>query len=129
MKIILAVLGKVFGLATNSKWDNGIFSYGIKSYLEDSYLQKELGDSAGIKELVVAKMLVFKKICQALANVHQGELTCVIEFAKAKPLIAAKIAELHLEYSVNATIAKACITDEVLRAKVLSTLDQNVSLS
>lgn len=122
-KIQKRVLNKIYINAVKDKW-NSKFSilgnWGVKGYLSDRYLAKQLGVLANVKNIEIAKMLCFEAICLGAINSPSKNFACVKEFAKAYPALINKIATEHPEYFIDGSILRICVSDEVILSRLLN---------
>ncbi len=95
---------------------------GVKGYLEESYLKKEVGtgDSNQIK---MAKMLCFESINLGIMKSEEKPYGVVQEFTKNNLELVKEIAKEHPEFFVDGSIAEACIkampSDEAFQKHIL----------
>jgi len=97
---------------------------GVKGYLEESYLKKEVGtgDSNQIK---MAKMLCFESMNLGIMKSEKKPYAyeVVQEFTKNNPELVKEIAKEHPEFFVDGSIAEACIKamagDEAFQKHIL----------
>lgn len=111
-KIQKNVLNKIYISAAKDKW-NSKFSilgnWGVKGYLGDRYLAKQLGALANVKNIEIAKMLCFEAICLGAINSPSKNFACVKEFARAYPEVTNKITNEHPEYFIDGSILRAYV--------------------
>ncbi|WP_238375488.1 hypothetical protein [Rickettsia massiliae] len=119
-KIQKNVLNKIYINAAKDKW-NSKFSilgnWGVKGYLGDRYLAKQLGVLSDLKNIEIAKMLCFEAICLgAINNSSSKNFTCVKEFVRAYPELTNKITNEHPEYFIDGSILLTgmCVNDEAI---------------
>ncbi|WCR56516.1 hypothetical protein [Rickettsia asembonensis] len=121
-KIQKNVLNKIYISAAKDKW-NSKFSilgnWGVKGYLGDRYLAKQLRALANVKNIEIAKMLCFEAICLGAINSLSKNFACVKEFARAYPELTNKITNEHPEYFIDGSILQACINDKEILRKLL----------
>lgn len=126
-KIQKRVLNKISLNAAKDKWSKFsiLSNWGVKGYVDDKYLAKQLGAISNTKNIEIAKMLCFEAICLGAINSPNKNFTCVKEFAKAYPALINKIATEHPEYFIDGSILRACVNDEAILRKLLG--DNNLT--
>ncbi|HJD65912.1 MAG TPA: hypothetical protein LFV91_02350 [Rickettsia endosymbiont of Bembidion nr. Transversale] len=130
-KIQKKVLNKIYTNAAKGKWSTGKFfirflgNWGVKGYLCDKYLAKQLRDLSSAKNIETAKMLCFKAVCLGAINHPNKDFICAVEFTKAYPELTQKITTEHPEYFIDGSILRACINDEAILNKLLQPLNSN----
>ena len=121
-KIQKNVLNKIYISAAKDKW-NSKFSilgnWGVKGYLGDRYLAKQLRALANVKNIEIAKMLCFEAICLGAINSPSKNFTCVKEFAASYPELTNKITNEHPEYFIDGSILRTCINDEEIESIII----------
>ena len=102
-KIKSKILDKVYHLAKAGQWQNSWFSYGAKSYIEDNYIRKILGNGTNDKEVEIAKQLCFETINLGIMSLSEKErdFTCLKEFTRQYKEVVEKIIREHPEYFVD----------------------------
>lgn len=121
-KIQKNVLNKIYISAAKDKWSSKfsiLGNWGVKGYLGDRYLAKQLRALANVKNIEIAKMLCFEAICLGAINSPSKNFTCVKEFAASYPELTNKITNEHPEYFIDGSILRACINDEEILRKLL----------
>ncbi|MCC8377942.1 MAG: tetratricopeptide repeat protein [Rickettsia endosymbiont of Graphium doson] len=119
-KIQKKVLNKIYTNAAKGKWSTGKFfirflgNWGVKGYLCDKYLAKQLRDLSSTKNIETAKMLCFEAVCLGAINHPNKDFICAVEFTKAYSELTQKITTEHPEYFIDGSILRACINDEAI---------------
>ncbi|ASX28271.1 hypothetical protein BA173_05610 [Rickettsia sp. MEAM1 (Bemisia tabaci)] len=96
-KIQKKVLNKIYTNAAKGKWSTGKFfirflgNWGVKGYLCDKYLAKQLRDLSSTKNIETAKMLYFEAVCLGAINHPNKDFICAVEFTKAYPELTQKL--------------------------------------
>ncbi|QQV74493.1 hypothetical protein H6P87_00027 [Rickettsia tillamookensis] len=121
-KLQKEVLNKIFINAAKYKWSSKcsiLGNWGVKGYLGDRYLAKQLGALANVKNIEIAKMLCFEAICLIAIYNPNKNFTCVKEFTRAYPELINKITNEHPEYFIDGSILRICVDNEAVLNKLL----------
>ncbi|WP_341787295.1 hypothetical protein [Rickettsia endosymbiont of Cantharis rufa] len=126
-KLQKEVLNKIPINVVKGKWSPGKFisklpileNWGVKRYLGDRYLAKQLRASANVKNIEIAKILYFEAICLIAIYNPNKNFTCTKEFAVSYPELTNRIINEHPEYFIDGSILRACINDEAILSKLL----------
>jgi len=127
------VLTPIIKLAEGGYWHSGrilpfvVFrDWGIAGYIDEKYLQKQLGTlltstSEYNKIMDETKMLCFEAICLGIMYAYYGERTtefrhtynmcCAYQFTQLHPAIIQKIVKFHPDYFVDGSILRVCVKD------------------
>ncbi len=113
LKLQSGTLNKIQQCAHDGRWTYKYFfkyDLGVKGYLEDSHLKKQLGRLGDREEnLVMAKMLCFEAMNLGIMKSAKKNYGVATEFAKAYKELVKEIAAQHPEYFVDGSIVEACI--------------------
>jgi len=81
---------------------------GVKGYIDESYLQKELGTKENT-QIEMVQMLCFESMNLGIMKSEQKPYEVVKEFTKNNPELVKKIAQEHPEFFVDGSIVEECI--------------------
>jgi tetratricopeptide (TPR) repeat protein len=121
------------------KWTrNLLLGKGVEDYCEESHIQncfaRNIGRSAALEELMIARVAVFKHICIGISRANEASYECAIRFSTK---FFHEIQIIALSYSdlfVTNSIKMACWTsisqvkgiDEKSRKRILQELEMKV---
>lgn len=127
------ILDSVYNLAKDGQWHNGWLSYGVKSYIEDGYIRKVLGNGTNSQEIEIAKQLCFEAINLGIMSQPEQErdFSCLKEFTKQYKGVVEKIIREHPEYFVDGSILIELAKDNPMIDEniICSVIDQNQLLN
>jgi len=114
-KIQKNVLDKIVKAVDNYGWStiNFLGEWGIKGYLEEDLIKKELGDLSNDKNVEIALMLCFESMILGIMKsekglfIEQGKL--VKSFVQENPRLIKEIASEHPEFFVDGRIVGECV--------------------
>ena len=119
------VLNKIQQLAKDNEWHKGLifpkpwgnYSYGVKGYVDEPYLKKQLSNLASLNNsLKIAQGLAFEAICLGVMSQDSQDKnrTCVLKFVKTYPHVILELRNTHPEYFVDQSILDACLIELVI---------------
>jgi len=112
-KIQKDVLNNVVESVDNYGWTNAGWLYsdwGVKGYLEESYLKKALEELGSENENIeTAQMLCFESMNLGIMKSAKKPYFVMQEFTRNNPELIKKIAKQHPEFFVDGSIVEACV--------------------
>ncbi len=106
------ILNKIVQAVDDYGWTYESFfqgDWGVKSYINEDKLQKELGELNNKQNLIIARMLCFESMNIGIMKSEKKPYQVVKSFVQKDPKLVKKIAKEHPEFFVDGSIAKACV--------------------